>query len=59
MVNFQSNTGAFIIKQAPVMIDFHGNAIAEHVANRSWDMQRCVSCVQQRDWIYLEVEEGA
>jgi len=24
--------------KAPVIVDFHGNAIAEHVANRSWSM---------------------
>jgi len=33
--------------KAPVMIDFHGNAIAEHVADRAWDMRRWVAATRR------------
>jgi len=32
---------------APVRVDFHGNAIAEHVANRGWDAAKWVAAARK------------
>ena len=29
------------------MIDFHGNAISEHVPNRSWDMHKWIASLRR------------
>jgi len=33
--------------KAPVMIDFHGNVLAEHVPNRSWDLHKWAASLRR------------
>lgn len=33
--------------RAPTLLNFHGNPIAEHVANRAWDVQRWVASLKR------------